>query len=137
MVNTVTNTRVVAGETKVVQYITITSDGSEETDLVLYDSSAVATALRKVDPLDCKILHLTYSTNSLAGVVHLEFDANTDVDAWSCPAYSGASQFCFSSFGGIPNTSGAGRTGDITLTTTGLAAGDSISVVIIVDPSYA
>lgn len=41
MPNTVTNTRVVAGRDLVVQQVLLVSDGSEETDLVVYDSSAL------------------------------------------------------------------------------------------------
>ena len=135
MANTVNNTRVLIGRKKVVQYVTIHSDGSEETDLVIYDSSAVATALGITDTLKCSIEFLTYSTNSLAGIVEIEFDATTDVLAWACPAYSGASEFNFTQYGGLPNYAGTGVTGDITLTTTGLAIGDAITLVIVIDPN--
>jgi hypothetical protein len=135
MANTVTNTRLVIGRTKVVQYISISSDGTEETDLVIYDSSAVATALGVTDPLNCLIDKIIYSSNSLAGVVHLDYDATTDVLAWALPAYSGASKYDFKAFGGLRNTGAVGRTGDILLTTLGLAPGDSVTLVVTVNPS--
>lgn len=134
MANTVTNTRILAGERKVIQYVTIAYVDGQETDLVIYDSSAVATALGKADTLDCSILSIKYSSNSVAGLVKLEFDATTDVLAWALPiAYGSKMDFC--SVGGLNNTAGSGKTGDITLTTTGLAAGESISLVIEVRPN--
>ncbi len=130
MPNTVTNTRLLAGNKRTIQQITIASDGSEETDLIVYDSSAVATLLGIADPLNCMINKITYSTNSLLGVVHIEWDATTDVLAWAMPAQGGSGTFCFNDIGGLKNAGGTGRTGDILLTTTGLVAGDSISLIL-------
>lgn len=135
MVNVVTNTRVALGNRSVIQQIQIASDGSEETDLVVYDSSAVAAALFPVrtNPLNCAIRRIMYSTNSKLAVVHIEWDASTDVLAWSMPA-GGDGVYDFSSFGALKNVAGSGITGDIVLTTTGLVAGDSISLILEVDP---
>lgn len=127
-------TKMVVGTSKVLMYISIDSDGTEETDLVVYDSSAIATLLGKTDPLFCKINSIHYSTNSLLGVVKLEWDASTDVLAWALPANGGSNYFCFHDFGGLNNTAGSGITGDITLTTTGLVAGDCITMVLDVRP---
>lgn len=134
MANTVTNFRAIAGTKRVVQYVNIASDGTEETDLVIYDSSAVATVLGMTDSLHCKINNITYSTSSVLGVVKLEWDADTDVLAWSLPPYSGHGFYDFSRYGGLENQASTGITGDITLTSTGLAAGDSISLIIEVEP---
>lgn len=134
MSNTVTNTRIILGERRIVQYVVIDSDGTEETDLVIYDSSAVATALGKQDTLDCSILEIQYSSNAVAGIVHLEFDATTDVLAWALPV-ARDSHSDFRAYGGLNNTAGTGKTGDITLTTTGLAAGDKVTLVIQVRPN--
>ncbi len=134
MPNTNTNTRLIVGNRHVVQYLCIDSDGSEETDLVIYDSSVVATALGIPDSLNCAINSITYSTNSLLGVVKLEWDASTDVLAFALPAAGNSETFCFEKFGSLKNTAGSGKTGDITLTTTGLVSGDSITLVIDVRP---
>ncbi len=134
MVNTVTNAApIVAGTERIVQYVCIDSDGSEETDLVIYDSSAIATLIKKADSLKCRINSITYSTNSVLGVVHLEFDASTDVLAWALPCQN-SGHFCFEKHGGLVNRAGSGITGDITLTTTGLVAGDKVTLVIDVRP---
>ncbi len=133
MVNTITQTTMVLGTSKVVRHIGITSDGSEETDLVIYDSSVIATALGIADPLTCKLLHLQYSVSSATGFFLLEFDASTDTHCVSIPANS-AGDLDFARFGGIKNTAGSGITGDLMLTTTGLAAGDSVTLIIEVSP---
>ena len=135
MVNIVTNTRVALGNRSVIQQIQIASDGSEETDLVVYDSSAVAAALFPVrtNPLNCAIRRIMYSTSSKLAVVRIKWDATADVLAWAMPA-GGDGVFDFSSFGALKNPAGTGITGDIMLTTTGLEAGDSISLILEVDP---
>ena len=42
----------------------------------------------------------------------------------------------FSPFGGLQNTSGSGKTGDINLTTTGASSGDSYMIVLHCIKSY-
>ena len=139
MTNTVTTTTLVRNPNRVVLYVTVLSDGSEETDLVVYDSSAQSaliktqSGLANVDPLDCKIRALKYSSNSVAGIFTLKFVASTPVLAW--PLGVGMSDSLdFSSSGGLLNYAGTGKNGDITLTTTGLANGDSLAFLIDVVP---
>jgi hypothetical protein len=134
MGNTVTNTRLFCGNSKVVQYITIASDGTEESDTVVYDSSAVATVLGLSDTSNCKIREIVgYVSAASTARVSLEFDANTDVLAFNIPANVNVSE-CFDHVGGLKNTSSTGKTGDITLTTTGLESGDSITLLLVIDP---
>lgn len=137
MANTITNTRLVLGDKRVVQYIAVDSDGSEETDLVVYDSSAVAAALSpaRTDPLNCRIRSIIFSGNAALGTLKLEFDATTDVLAFSLMGNQPLA-VDFMKFGGLKNTAGTGITGDITLTTLGLAAGDSFVIILEIDPEY-
>jgi hypothetical protein len=134
MANTVTDTTLHTGNAQVIKYITIASDGTEETDLVIYDSSAIATTLGLTDTSNCKILSI-YATVSAASTarVKLEFDANTDVLALDIPA-NVLVKNDFRPIGGLKNTSSTGKTGDITLTTTGLESGDAITITLCVDP---
>jgi hypothetical protein len=134
--NTVTNTRTIAGKKKVVQYITILSDGTEETGTVIYDSSAVATLLGVADPLKSTIRDIRYVASGNSTIAHLLFDASTDVVAMSLPYSGGAAalKMDFKDIGGLPNTGGSGRTGDILLTTTGLNSGDTLTIILTVDP---
>lgn len=136
MANTITKSTVYTAKEAIV-YVTIASDGSEETDYVVYDSSAVATEIAKivsgfVDPLTSHILEV-YATVSAASTarVKLEYDASTDVLALDIPIGQPV-RGNFRKFAGLPNTSGSGITGDITLTTTGLESGDTITLVLTV-----
>lgn len=130
MANTVTNVTLVKGIKEVVKYVTIASDGSEETDLVVYDSSAIATDLGVTDPTDSTIISICATVSAAATArAFLEWDATTDVLAFNLPA-GDTTKANFRCIGGLPNQGGAGITGDITLTTTGLEAGDSISLVL-------
>lgn len=135
MANTITNTRLLDGGRRVVQYITLASDGTQETDTVIYDSSVVATSLGKTDPLNSRIKSIKYSTSSALGVVKLNWDATTKVLAYSMPR-SAELHHCFDDIGGLKNTGGAGITGDVTLTTTGLVTGDSLVIILEIDPEY-
>lgn len=132
MANTITNTTLMLGNSKVVKYVCIASDGTQETDYVLYDSSAIAASLGKSDPLNCKIRSLQCFSSSAAAVMKLEWDAATDVLALALPLRD--VDVCFDSFGGLKNTAGTGKTGDILLTTTGLASGDSVTIILTVGP---
>lgn len=130
MANTNTLTTVLNGARNKVRYITINSDGTQETVLNIYDSSALNT----VDPLTCTIERITYSTSmrgaaGTTGNIKILFDATTPVLACGIPI-NNAGKICFKKIGGLKNTGGSGRTGDLVLTTLGLIAGDSITLVI-------
>ncbi len=142
MPNTITNTTIVKGRDLVVNQILLVSDGSEETDYVAYDSSAVATLLGKADTLACKILkvQLVISNPATATAFTLEYDATTDVIA--LPIVLGASgttnflEMDFREQGGIVNLANGttGATGDIVLTTSALDSGDTILMNLFVQP---
>lgn len=135
MANTITNTRLLANERRVIQYICISSDGTEETNLIIYDSSVVATAIGIADPLKCTIVRARYVSTSALGTVHLDFDATTDVLALAMPYNGSSMDMDFKDIGGLKNTAGTGITGDILLTTTGLVAGDKITLILEVRPN--
>lgn len=137
MANTITNTTLMAGR-RVVKYITLSSDGTEETATVIYDSSAVSAqdASDTTDPLDCTIESI-YAVVSAAATarITLLWDATTDVLAFNIPAGTTQVKADFRReipMGGLPNQGGSGKTGDILLTTTGLEAGDSLTLVMVV-----
>lgn len=136
MANTITNTQTIVSRGLVIQYITIASDGSEETDLVLYDSSAVATSLGlAADPLTCNLLEVYASVSAASTArVQLQFDATTDILALDIPTATDIVNKDFRPIGGLKNTGGTGITGDITLTTTGLEAGDNMTIILQVKP---
>ena len=135
MANTNTNTRPIINGNTVVQVFNCASDGSEETDLVIYDSSVVATALGISDPLDCAIKELWfYPSVTTTTRLFLEFDATTDVLAFALPSVGPVHVDFTTIMGGLANNAGTGITGDITLTTTGLEAGDKFTLILKVKP---
>ena len=131
MSNTNTITVISSSLKEAVVYVTIDSDGTEETDLVIYDSSAVASLVGTTDPLDSTILSVYASVSAaVTARVELQWDASTDVLALDIPAGTNATKCNWRSIGGLPNQGGSGKTGDITLTTTGLESGDNITIVL-------
>lgn len=130
MSNTKTLTNQLVSLHRAIVYFTLASDGTQETNTVIYDSSVVATAAGISDPKMCHIVSIKYGSNSAAGVCKLNWDASSPVLAWALPYQGNSGTFCFSEHTGLKNQGGSGITGDITLTTTGLASGDSISLVL-------
>ncbi len=102
--------------------IHIVSDGSEETDLVVYDNSAF------MDDVNEGSLKQVWLSGSDC-VVRLEWDQSTD-----SPAFAGgptnSSYWDFRVFGGVTNPGSTGATGDLLLTTSGLDSGDEVFLII-------
>jgi hypothetical protein len=127
MANTKTSQTLIDGDKLAVIKVYIASDGAagDLTDSVIVDVSALIGAPSKVT-----IEQIWTSFVGCSGV--LEFDATTDVGALVIP---GDVDMCqdYRNFGGIKDNSGAGSTGDITLSTTGFAtAGDAGHIIIAV-----
>lgn len=131
MANILHTTVITEGTREAVLYFTLTSDGTQETNTVIYDSSVIATAIGITDPLNCNIQEIMMSAGaaSTARIV-LMFAASTPVLAVTLPIANGHLEECYEKLGGLKNYAGAGKTGDITLTTTGLASGDAIHLVL-------
>ncbi len=130
MANTITNNVLLDCSSERIVSFTLVSDGTQETDLILYDSSSFS----GIDTQNCTLLRLYYSTSTFerAGV-KLEFDGSTDMFITSLP-FEATSKMDFRYFGGIRNTAQAGRTGDITLTTTNLKINDTITIIMEIRP---
>ncbi len=130
MTNTNLNTRVSNTAPRVIQYLTIDSDGSEETALIVYDSGVVATALGLTDTANSKILRIRGVVAAAATArIELQWDATTDIIAFCLPINE-PFDFDFREMNGLPNPAGTGKTGDILLTTAGLANLDNITLIL-------
>lgn len=124
--NTITNTKQINGSKVSLAYITLYCNGDQETATVIYDSSAYA----GTDPLKNRIMRVWYANDAATTArIRLLWDASTDVLALCIPPQRDGC-LDFKSIGGLSNTAGSGITGDILLTTTGLATGDSITLVL-------
>ena len=131
MADAVTSTTIVDDDRKAVIQLTNTSDGTGESAVTKIDVSALAA--RKGDGATCtgcKLAKITYSTFGMS--VKLLWNASTNTICWDLNSdYSDVIDF--SEFGGLQNTAAAsGKTGDIKLTTTGHASGDSYVIVLTV-----
>ena len=116
MANTITKRTIVDGDRNLVVHIHIDGDGSgEETDTVLIDASSYTPAFT-----DCKLMKIDAALIGFS--IELNWDATANVIATHIPDYEFHQDFRW--FGGIPNDAGAGRTGDLLITTTGLGAND-------------
>ena len=134
MADAVTSTTIVDDDRKAVIQLTNTSDGTGESAVTKIDVSALAT--RKSDGATCtgcKLAKLTYTTFGMS--IKLLWDATT-ATIYLDLNENYSDQLDFTEFGGIQNTSGSGKTGDINLTTTGASSGDSYMIVLHCIKSY-
>jgi hypothetical protein len=124
MVNTVTQTTLVGGgaDKNIVRRIHIVSDGTEESDLVVYDNSTLVANTSKGR------LDYIYLSGSDC-ICRFEWDASTDVIAFSGNPANGG-YWDFRQFGGLNNPGGDGKTGDLLLTTTALDSGDEVTIIL-------
>lgn len=125
MANTITKQTIVDGSKNLVIKIHILGDGTgEETNLVLVDASTYSPAFTNA--------RLIGIHSSLVGfTTHLDWDATANVPLIDVPDYEynlNGEQIGW--FGGIPNNAGAGRTGDILMTTVGLGANDHGTIIL-------
>lgn len=123
MANTVTIRKAIDGSRLFSTQIDIVGDGSgEETATVIVDCSALAGA-----PSDFKIRAIQWSLDGFSA--ELLWDATTNVHAFTLPA--GSDGLRFSDTGAhLLNNSGAGKTGDLLITTIGLGSGQSGTIII-------
>lgn len=135
MANTITKTVLNNGAYRRLLYVTVKSDGTQETNTIIYDPTAspyttsgayIATKIRSI-----------YSTGSCGGTtgvnaqVYLTWDASTVVAGFSIPIQNDQHYDSMDAFG-IPlvNQGGGGVTGKIGITTLGLIAGDTLTIIL-------
>jgi len=131
MADTVTSQTIEDTPHKLVMKFTNTSDGTGESAVQKVDVSAF-TAGSRIDSTtvstctDVRIDKIYYNNSGMS--VKLLWDASTDVEAIHLKDTQG--EFDFSSFGGLKNNSGSGKTGDIMFTTVGHSNTDFYWVVL-------
>ena len=115
------------GKTAIFRFSNV-SDGTGETAVTKIDVSALSP-----DPMTnkaCTSVSIQYIWYVTVGMgVKMLFDADTDVLAWQLNSDWGDS-IDFTSFSGIPNNAGTGKTGDILFTTVGAGSGDTYNIVV-------
>ncbi len=128
MADAVTSTTLSDSDRSAVVQLTNLSDGTGESAVTKIDVSALAT--KSTDGSPCtgvRLAKIVYSTFGMS--VKLLWDATTNTICWDLNSDYTTDED-FTGFGGIRNTSGTGKTGDIALTTTGASSGDSYVIVL-------
>jgi hypothetical protein len=134
MADAVTSQTILDGERLFIGKFTNISDSSGETAVVKIDVSTLSANAFGLACNGVKINKIWAQTQGMA--VDILWDATTDALCETIPE----NQFYFmdySSFGGIPNNAGAGKTGDVLFTTVGAAAGDRYTIIIEAIKTYA
>lgn len=133
MADAVTSQTIIDGERTAVMKFTNVSDGTGESAVTKVDVSALSKNRLGASCASVQINKVWYVTAGMG--VNILFDATADVLAMGLPADS-EGNLDFSSFTGIPNNAGAGKTGDIQFTTVGHTSGDTYMVVLELIKNY-
>jgi len=135
MADTVSSTTILDGDKDFTVQLTNVSDSTGESAVTKVDVSGLTA--RKSDGAACTGVKLFRVYYSILGFtkIGLLWDATTDTLCMELnPSADGVLDF--SPFGGLQNTAGSGKTGDINLTTTGASSGDSYMIVLHCIKSY-
>ena len=127
MADTVTSQTIQDSERKAVLKFTNISDGTGESAVIKVDVSALATNSAGQACTSVTVAKIWWQCVGMG--VELLFDATTDMLIIGLsPDSNGFHDY--SSFTGIPNNAGAGKTGDIAFTTIGASANDTYTVIL-------
>lgn len=134
MADAVTSQTILDGERLFIGKFTNISDSTGESAVVKIDVSALAASASGNACNGVKINKIWAQTTGMS--VDILWDATTDLICETIPE----NQFYlmdYSSFGGLPNNAGAGKTGDVLFSTVGAAAGDRYTIIIEAIKTYA
>jgi hypothetical protein len=134
MADAVTSQTILDGERLFIGKFTNISDGTGESGVVKIDVSALNANASGLACNGIKINKIWAQTVGMS--IDILWDATTDLLCETVPE----NQFYlmdYSSFGGLPNNAGSGKTGDVLFTTVGAAAGDRYTIVIEAIKTYA
>jgi hypothetical protein len=134
MADAVTSQIILDGERLFIGKFTNISDSGGETGVVKIDVSALNPSASGNACNGVKINKIWAQTYGMG--VDILWDATTDLICETIPE----NQFYlmdYSSFGGLPNNAGTGKTGDVLFSTVGAAAGDRYTIIIEAIKTYA
>ena len=134
MADAVTSQTILDGERLFIGKFTNISDGTGESAVVKIDVSTLSSNASGYACNGVKINKVWAQTQGMS--VDILWDATLDVVCETIPE----NQFYlmdYSSFGGIPNNAGTGKTGDVAFTTVGAVGGDRYTIIIEAIKTYA
>jgi len=134
MADAVSSTVLSDGTHRAVIQITNLSDGTGESAVTKVDVSGLTP---RADGTACSSVRIEKVSHSITGFtqVQLLWNATTDTIALALAEASNG-HMDFSDFGGLSNTAGAGKNGDINLTTLGAASNDTYVIVLDLIKNY-
>ena len=127
MADAVATTEIEDGGRFFIAQFTNTSDGTGESAVTKIDASALAGTNKGRVCTGVRINKIWWRTVGMS--VRIQWDATTDVAAWDCKT-DDTGFVDFSSFDGLQNYAGTGKTGDVKFTTTGHGSGDVYVIVM-------
>ena len=133
MADAVTSQTIQDGERKAVLKFTNASDGPGESAVKKVDVSALTANHLGQACTSVQINKIWWQCTGLS--VKIDFDASTNVLAIGLSENSNG-HHDYSSFSGIPNNAGSGKTGDLDFTTVGASSGDSYMIILELIKSY-
>lgn len=134
MADAVTSQTILDGERLFIAKFTNISDGTGETAVTKIDVSTLNPNSFGLACNGVKINKIYSTTHGME--VRILWDATTDQFAWQLPQNTNY-LMDFSSFGGIPNNAGAGKTGNLLFSTADASAGDMYTIVLECLKTYA
>lgn len=134
MADAVTSQTILDGERLFIAKFTNISDGTGETAVTKIDVSTLNPNSFGLACNGVKINKIYSTTHGME--VRILWDATTDQFAWQLPQNTNY-LMDFSSFGGIPNNAGAGKTGNLLFSTADASSGDMYTIVLECLKTYA
>ena len=133
MADAVTSQTLIDGVKTAVLKFTNISDGSGESAVAKVDVSALSANDVGKSCTGASIEKIWWQCNGMK--VQLLFDASSNVIAIEL-GENQSGYHDYTSFGGLPNNAGSGKTGDILFTTVGYSSADTYTVMLQVRKEY-
>ena len=133
MADAVATQTIIDGSKTAVLKFTNVSDGSGESAVTKVDVSALANNSIGQSCTGASIQKIWWQCIGMK--VQILFDATSDILAIEL-GENQSGHHDYSSFGGIPNNAGSGKTGDIQFTTVGHTSADSYTIILQVAKEY-
>ena len=127
MADTVASQTIEDGPKYAVIKLTNISDGTGESAVTKVDVSGLASSANGVACTGATIQKIWWQCNGMK--VSILFDATSDVLAIQL-GENQSGYHDYTSFGGLTNNAGSGKTGDIKFTTVGHSSGDTYTIIL-------
>ena len=133
MADAVTSQTLIDGPNKVVMKFTNVSDGSGESAVTKVDVSALAESLNGIACSEVVIERIWWQCIGMK--VQILFDATSNAFCIEL-GENQSGDHDYTSFGGLTNNAGSGKTGDVLFTTVGHTSADTYTIILYMRKKY-